>query len=126
MNAQRTRERVIPLLFIGGFLASCGQGNRTSAPPEPLVEAVETSDTEAMAVDADVEDPDGPLSDTRPTRHLSRDGVNYVASNSPELPRVRFADGQLGISESCAIKLGNKLSRQVPPAYVNGQPLGFC
>ena len=57
---------------------------------------------------------------------MSGDGVFYVMSANAERPYVRYADGQLSQNQSCAIKLGNKLNRRVPPMFINGQPIGFC
>jgi hypothetical protein len=62
----------------------------------------------------------------RPPRPLDDDGTFYVETEDPAHPRVRYADGQVALDGSCAIRIGNKLSRRVPPAYVNGQPIGFC
>lgn len=62
----------------------------------------------------------------RPPRPLSEDGAFYVIGADAAHPRVRYLDGQASLNESCMIQLGNKLSRRVPPMYVNGQPLGFC
>ena len=60
------------------------------------------------------------------THKLTGDGVFFVVSEDPKKPLARYSDGQLSLSNSCAIKLGNKLNRRIPPAYVNGQPIGFC
>jgi len=60
------------------------------------------------------------------TPKLTGDGVFFVVSDNPKRPLARYADGQLSMSNSCAIKLENKLNRRIPPAYVNGQPIGFC
>ena len=57
---------------------------------------------------------------------LCQDGVTYVVSEDPKLPLVRYQDGQVALSDSCAVRIGSRLNRKVPPAYVNGQPLGFC
>lgn len=62
----------------------------------------------------------------RPPRPLCDEGIFYVLGEDPAHPRVRYLDGQLALDASCAIRIGNKLSRKVPPAYVNGQPIGFC
>jgi hypothetical protein len=62
----------------------------------------------------------------RPPRPLDDDGIFYVLGPDPAHPRVRYLDGQLAESESCAVQLGKKLSRRVPPVYVNGRPIGFC
>lgn len=53
-------------------------------------------------------------------------GVFYVAGFDPTRPRVRYADGQMGPSDHCAIRTANKLNRRIPPVYVNGAPIGFC
>ncbi len=60
------------------------------------------------------------------TPKLTGDGVFYVVSENPKHPLVRYSDGQLSMSDSCAIKLENKLNRRIPPAHVNGLPIGFC
>ena len=62
----------------------------------------------------------------RPPKQLSADGVFYVLSSDPAKPAVRYCDGQRSLNETCAVQLGNKLNRRIPPAYVNGQPVGFC
>ena len=53
-------------------------------------------------------------------------GVFYVAGADPTRPLVRYADGQVGPLDHCAIRTANKLSRRIPPVYVNGAPIGFC
>lgn len=53
-------------------------------------------------------------------------GVFYVAGEDPARPRVRYADGQVGPGDRCAIRTANKLNRRIPPVYVNGRPIGFC
>jgi hypothetical protein len=53
-------------------------------------------------------------------------GVFYVAGADAARPRVRYADGQVGPLDHCAIRTANKLSRRIPPVYVNGTPIGFC
>jgi hypothetical protein len=62
----------------------------------------------------------------RPPRPLDADGAFYVLSENPVQPRVRYLDGQTSANDSCPILRGNKLSRKVPPMYVNGRPIGFC
>ena len=54
------------------------------------------------------------------------EGVFYVEGQNATRPRVRYTDGQVSLNESCAIQLGNKLNRKIPPVYVNGSPVGFC
>ena len=61
-----------------------------------------------------------------PAPKLTGDGIFYVVGENPKHPFVRYADGQLSMSESCAIKMENKLNRRIPPAHVNGLPIGFC
>jgi len=53
-------------------------------------------------------------------------GVFYVAGPDPTRPRVRYADGQVGPDDHCAIRVAAKLNRRIPPVYVNGTPIGFC
>ncbi len=53
-------------------------------------------------------------------------GVFFVAGADPTRPRVRYADGQLGPADHCAIRTANALNRRIPPVYVNGAPIGFC
>jgi hypothetical protein len=62
----------------------------------------------------------------RPPRPLDDDGVIYLLGEQPSFPRVRYLDGQISLNESCAIRVENKLSRRIPPVYVNGRPIGFC
>lgn len=57
---------------------------------------------------------------------LTGDGVFALASADPKHPRLRYADGQVSLNDSCMIKLGNKLNPKVPPFYLNGSPVGFC
>jgi hypothetical protein len=53
-------------------------------------------------------------------------GAFYTPTADPLHPRVRYVDGQESLNDSCIVLAGNKLNRRVPPAYVNGRPLGFC
>lgn len=53
-------------------------------------------------------------------------GAFYVPTSDPLHPRVHYVDGQDSLNDSCIVLTGNKLSRRVPPAYVNGRPVGFC
>lgn len=57
---------------------------------------------------------------------LSSDGISFVTAEDPKRPQVRYMDGQLSLSNTCAVRADNKLNRKIPPAYVNGRPLGFC
>ena len=76
-----------------------------------------------VAPPAEVEPETAPM---RPPRPLDDDGVVYLLGQNPVYPRVRYLDGQVSLNESCAIRVENKLSRRIPPVYVNGRPLGFC
>lgn len=62
----------------------------------------------------------------RPMLRLCQDGVTFVDGPDPRHPYLRYRDGQISASDSCAVRIGNKLNRRIPPAYVNGRPLGFC
>lgn len=53
-------------------------------------------------------------------------GAFYLPTSDPLHPRVHYADGQDSLNDSCIVLAGNKLSRRVPPAFVNGRPIGFC
>ena len=55
-----------------------------------------------------------------------RSGAMYLPTDDPNRPRVRYVDGQVALNRSCMVRVENKLSRAVPPMYVNGQALGFC
>jgi hypothetical protein len=61
-----------------------------------------------------------------PMRVLDGDGVLAVHTEDPARPRLRYVDGQVSLNQSCAIRLDRGLNPRVPPAYVNGQPIGFC
>ncbi|GEM_PF-3590384 len=54
------------------------------------------------------------------------DGVFAVPGDQQSHHRLRFADGQVSPNDSCMVKLGNRLNREVPPLYVNGLPMAFC
>jgi hypothetical protein len=111
MPAHRSTAALLALL---SSLTACAT---RGAAVEDLVESL------ALCAELDVS---GPTPGTRPPRPLVEDGVFYVLGADPSHPRVRYLDGQVALNESCMIQLGNKLSRKIPPVYVNGQPLGFC
>lgn len=48
-----------------------------------------------------------------------------VPGDDPELPRVRYEDGQISINDRCPLRHG-KLSAGIDPVYVNGAAVGFC
>ncbi|MFT7463852.1 MAG: hypothetical protein ACI9EF_002200 [Pseudohongiellaceae bacterium] len=56
----------------------------------------------------------------------SGDGVFAVPAQEDSHHRLRYQDGQLSRTDSCMIRLGNRLNHRVPPLYVNGEPMGFC
>lgn len=70
--------------------------------------------------------PPGPTAIPPTMRVLDDDGTFFVASGDESRPRIRYVDGQVSLNQSCAIRLDRPLNRKVPPAYVNGLPLGFC
>lgn len=57
---------------------------------------------------------------------LDGEGVFAVPGPDPKYPRLRYLDGQVSANDSCMIRLENALNPRMPPAYVNGRPLGFC
>jgi len=59
-------------------------------------------------------------------RSLDGEGVVSLPGPDPEHPRLRYLDGQVSANDSCLIRLTNALNPRIPPAYVNGRPLGFC
>ncbi|HVS19215.1 MAG TPA: hypothetical protein VMT18_11490 [Planctomycetota bacterium] len=74
-----------------------------------------------------LEDPAAPQAERAPVPcALDGAGVHYVAGADPTRPFVRYADGQVGLADHCAIRLASKLNRRIPPVYVNGRPIGFC
>jgi hypothetical protein len=97
---------------VAGWLGACA----STPPPEPPKPAPELAQPESSPASA------------MPMRGaLPRDaGAFYVPDADPKLPRIRYVDGQVSPNTSCMIRLGSKLSRRIPPAYVNGVPLGFC
>ncbi len=80
----------------------------------------------ATAAAAELEEPADSPPFCRPPRPLVDDGKFYVLGPDAEHPFVRYLDGQVSLNATCAIRRGNKLSRKVPPVYVNGRPIGFC
>ena len=64
--------------------------------------------------------------EAREAKQLDADGVFYVLSSDPQKPAVRYPDGQLSRNLTCPVQSSNKLSRRIPPVYINGQPIGFC
>ena len=58
--------------------------------------------------------------------HRVEDGVFPVAANGSDQHALRFRDGQVSENTTCMIRVANGLNPRIPPAYVNGRPLGFC
>lgn len=104
--------RLAPL--VGLLLAAC------AAAPETTVAALGPAEDPAHAAE-----PAPSAIDAMPCV-LDGAGVFYVASEDPARPRIRYADGQVGMSDHCAIRVANQLNRRIPPVYVNGRPIGFC
>ncbi len=51
--------------------------------------------------------------------------IVYVPGVIDTLPKIRFSDGQVSLNDRCAVR-GRKLSKKIPPVYVNGYPVAFC
>lgn len=120
-------------LTLGMFALSCGSTHSgvPAAEPSPALdgEPVEQPAADAgLTVQAeDLTGSEAPVELAPPMApRLTGDGVFYVVGEDPKLPLARYSDGQVAISNSCGIRLGNKLNRRIPPIYVNGQPVGFC
>ena len=112
MKSQFHRIHLL-LAFLGPVFAitACKAGAENLSARTAKSDAADASLAEPMA---------------RPPRVLSDAGSFYVQGDDAAHPRVRYPDGQVALNDSCAILLGNKLSRRIPPMYVNGQPIGFC
>lgn len=107
------RNPTAALFFLPALFASSACTAHPPAPEPALVVAEEPAASEDELP-------------VRPPRPLDDEGIAYVLAAQPGFPRVRYLDGQLSLNESCAIRVENKLSRKIPPVYVNGQPIGFC
>jgi len=107
------RPPIAPLApLVGALLAAC------AASPAPPLAALERDEAPAPEL--------APHAPEEAPCVLDGAGVFYVAGEDPTRPRVRYADGQVGPSDHCAIRTANKLNRRIPPVYVNGRPIGFC
>lgn len=91
----------------------------------PVERAASLQADDAAPIAPHVEREDAPPF-CRAPRPLLDDGKFYVLGSEAEHPFVRYLDGQVSLNSTCAIRRGNKLSRKVPPVYVNGRPIGFC
>lgn len=59
----------------------------------------------------------------RPVEHMA---LGEFVEAQDSFPRVRYFDTNLvSINDRCAVRMV-KLNPQMPPVYVNGQPVGFC
>ena len=126
MNALLISKPTSCAVVLGALALSCASTHSAPIDPQPDEEPLESValDTPLVAelVSADLDQPVGiPMAP-----RLTGDGVFYVVGDDPQHPLARYSDGQLAMSNSCGIKLGNKLNRRIPPIYVNGQPIGFC
>jgi hypothetical protein len=105
------------VLAVVGSCASAPLAPAPLAPPPPS----------APIVSEDVAQPASPADMPGFRAKLPTDsGAFYVPTADPLHPRVHYADGQDSLNDSCIVLAGNKLSRRVPPAFVNGRPVGFC
>jgi hypothetical protein len=52
-------------------------------------------------------------------------GQEFVTTNDPEHPHVRYPDSLVSLNDRCAVRQG-KMSPAYAPVYVNGHPIGFC
>jgi hypothetical protein len=115
MSLGKSRSCVVfaglPLLGFG-----CATAPAETPPPALIVPAEVGAPTASGAPSAVVERSCTPL----PSKAF------YVLTADPLHPRIRYDDGQVSPNDSCMIRLGSKLNRRMPPAYVNGMPLGFC
>ena len=59
-------------------------------------------------------------------RGLDDRGVFPMVEADDGPPRLRYPDGQVSLNRTCMIRLSNRLNPRMPPAFVNGRPLGFC
>ena len=51
---------------------------------------------------------------------------SFVAGGDSLFPRIAYFDGALvSVNDRCAVRKV-KLNPKMPPAYVNGRPVGFC
>ncbi len=52
-------------------------------------------------------------------------GVGAYTDSMVELPRLRYANGEVTINDRCPVRKVS-LNRRLMPLFVNGKPLGFC
>ncbi len=52
--------------------------------------------------------------------------VGEFVQEQDSFPRVRYFDSnRMSLNDRCAVR-HTRLNPEVPPVYVNGQPIGFC
>lgn len=108
-------------------LAACQTTGARAVEDSGALEPAEAAAPAAIVAAAEPVVSEEPMHEPmRPMVELDKDGVIYVVGADPKLPFVRYLDGQISPSNSCAVRIGNKLNRKIPPAYVNGRPIGFC
>lgn len=125
MNASKPHALLSALCTIVWSCASSPELHLRRSEPAPEVIAPPHANA-ATATEAELEEPADPPPFCRPPRPLVDDGKFYVLGPDAAHPFVRYLDGQVSLNATCAIRRGNKLSRKVPPVYVNGRPIGFC
>jgi hypothetical protein len=54
------------------------------------------------------------------------DGVFPGPGHDPVHSRLRWPDGHVSLNDTCMVRVANSLNASMPPAYVNGRPVGFC
>ncbi|MCM2272707.1 MAG: hypothetical protein NDJ18_09170 [candidate division Zixibacteria bacterium] len=52
-------------------------------------------------------------------------GVAAYTDSMVELPRLRYANGDITINDRCPVRKVS-LNPRLMPLFVNGKPLGFC
>ena len=67
----------------------------------------------------------GACTGDRPARLVASAAVPaYVDASAPLTP-IRFDRDAISLNDRCPVRKG-KLNLKMPPAYVNGRPIGFC
>jgi hypothetical protein len=77
---------------------------------------------EAAGTDASI----APESDVKYSDKKSYVVFGDFVSDTDSLPYLKFRDdGQVSLNDRCAVRQV-RLNPKMPPAYVNGRPVGFC
>ena len=83
----------------------------------------------AMVLQGCADNSDSPATKTEAkTNTMPMSAEAYAAFVAPEdsLPYLRFFDGdQVSLNDRCPVRKV-RLNPKMAPAYVNGQPVGFC